>query len=265
MLKIRQFPETGRHLLRYAGDTIEFRVQCSGTPVPGKAFLCTNIGSAAARRAEIIEEVEERITAGGRDWTDIPMERIDDFTFAIRLALTEPGHFEAKCSFVPDDGSEPVWAEGHNIHLNVEPAAYCCADSVYCAFVRQFGANKNKPVSTLPHDVTEEEQKKFDDHGYALIPASGTFRDLIGELDHIVNRLKCRIIHLLPVNPTPTVYGRMGRFGSPYASLDFSGIDPALAEFDRKATPLDQFIELADAIHERDAKLFIDIAINHTG
>ena len=264
-MKIKQFPETGKHLIRYTGDTMEFQVQLTGRIVPGKAFLCTNLGNAAIRRAEIIEEVEERITAGGADWSDIPMQKINDYTFSIRLALTEPGHFECKCSFVPDDGSETVWAEGHNVHVNVEPADYCCSNSVYCAFVRQFGENKNKPVSTLAEGITQEELLKFDENGYALIPGSGTFRDLIGELDHIVNHLKCRIIHLLPVNPTPTVYGRMGRFGSPYASLDFTAIDPALAEFDRKATPLDQFIELADEIHKRDAKLFIDIAINHTG
>lgn len=107
--------------------------------------------------------------------------------------------------------------------------------------------------------------RKYDVNGFSLIPASGTFRDLIKELDHIIGHLKCRIVHLLPINPTPTTYGRMGRFGSPYASLDFTGINPELAEFDRNATPLDQFIELASAIHQRDGKLFIDIAINHTG
>ena len=31
------------------------------------------------------------------------------------------------------------------------------------------------------------------------------------------------------------------------------------------ATPLDQFIELVDAVHARNARIFIDIAINHTG
>ena len=45
----------------------------------------------------------------------------------------------------------------------------------------------------------------------------------------------------------------------------FTAVDPALAEFDPKATPLEQFIELIDAIHERHAMVFIDIAINHTG
>ena len=57
----------------------------------------------------------------------------------------------------------------------------------------------------------------------------------------------------------------MGQFGSPYAALGFLSVDPALAEFDPKATPLEQFIELVDAVHERQSKLLIDIAINHTG
>jgi len=57
----------------------------------------------------------------------------------------------------------------------------------------------------------------------------------------------------------------MGRYGSPYAALDFTGVNPELAEFDRSATPLDQFRELIDAVHSKGGKIFIDIAINHTG
>lgn len=147
MKKFLQFPEPGRHLLRYCGDTIEIRITGEDSLKDGKAFLSTNIGNAAIRRSEIIQEVEERITAGGGDWIDLPMERIDDFSFALKLALTEPGHFECKCSFVPADGSEPTWAQGDNIHVNVEPAFYCCSNSIYCAFVRQFGSNKNLAVS----------------------------------------------------------------------------------------------------------------------
>lgn len=57
----------------------------------------------------------------------------------------------------------------------------------------------------------------------------------------------------------------MGRFGSPYAALSFRGVDPALAVFDPNATPMEQFIELVDAVHRRNARIFLDIAINHTG
>ena len=57
----------------------------------------------------------------------------------------------------------------------------------------------------------------------------------------------------------------MGRFGSPYAALSFTAVDPALAEFDTAATPLEQFLDLVDAVHARRGGVLIDIAINHTG
>jgi|GEM_PF-60422 len=106
---------------------------------------------------------------------------------------------------------------------------------------------------------------KLDSRGYCVIPPSGKFRDLAKEVDFIFTELGCRILHLLPVHPTPTTYGRMGRYGSPYAALNFTEVDPALAEFDPSATPLEQFMELADAVHYHGGYLILDIAINHTG
>ncbi|HSO20257.1 MAG TPA: glycogen debranching enzyme N-terminal domain-containing protein, partial [Desulfosarcina sp.] len=94
---------------------------------------------------------------------------------------------------------------------------------------------------------------------------SGTFRDLIEHLDFIIGELGCTVLQLLPIHPTPTTYARMGRFGSPDAALSFLDVDPALARFDPAATPLEQFGELVDAVHARGARLFLDIAINHTG
>jgi predicted glycogen debranching enzyme len=129
--------------------------------------------------------------------------------------------------------------------------------------VRQFGPNKAGAESANGPD--QEFITHLDHIGYTVIPPSGTFRDLIGELDFILGELGCRILMLLPIHPTPTTYGRMGRFGSPYAALSFTTVDPALAEFDHHATPLEQFVELVDAVHQRNARIFIDIAINHTG
>ena len=70
-------------------------------------------------------------------------------------------------------------------------------------------------------------------------------------MPHIIDTLGCRILHLLPVNPTPTTYARFGRFGSPYAALDLTAIDPALVEFDKRTTGIDQFRELTYATHLR--------------
>ena len=262
--KISQYPETGKHLLRYCGDTLEIRMRCD-RKVSGTAFLSTNIGNASIRRNEIIEETEQNILSAGQDWANLQMEQVDDFTFRICLALHEPGHFECKTCLITEKDPQPIWAQGDNLHVNVISASYCCANGIYCAFPRQFGINREKRESSLPDGISAEMQQKFDQNNYNVIPPSGTFRDVIRQLDHIIGNLKCRILHLLPVNPTPTVYGRMGRYGSPYAALDFTAVDPALAEFDKAATPLDQFMELTDAVHGRGAKIFIDIAINHTG
>ena len=95
----------------------------------------------------------------------------------------------------------------------------------------------------------EAQFKEWDKLGYTVIPPSGKFRDLIRQLPHIMDTLGCRILHLLPVNPTPTTFARFGRFGSPYASLDLTAIDPALVEFDRRTTGVEQFCELTYAVH----------------
>ncbi|MFZ2656545.1 MAG: hypothetical protein WAX69_16550, partial [Victivallales bacterium] len=262
MIKLIQNPPSGKHSLYFRGDIATFELKIEN-PVKGKAFIRTNLGNAFIRRKEIVESVETKRQRSGQDWHDVPMSKFGEDAYTVKIALLEVGHFEAKMFFLPEVSDEPVWSEGNNIHINVEPAEFCCANSIYCAFVRQFGQNKNK--KTTSGDEINSFVFRLDTEGYSVIPPSGTFRNLIKELDVIIDRMKCRIIHLLPINPTPTVFARMGRFGSPYASLDFTSVDPALAEFDKKATPLDQFLELVDAIHRKNGKLFLDIAINHTG
>lgn len=257
-----QSPSPGTHILMFCGDTQIFTLKLS-TNLKGSAWLRTNLGHAGTCRNEIIREVLYDEPLLGRDWFDIPMKKVDELTYRITIPLCEVGHFEAKCFFLKKGDVNPVWPSGSNTTINVEPADTCCANIIYNAFVRQFGPNKEGRGLSNP---TEDNWiQNLDAKGFAVIPPSGTFRNLIRELDFIICKLGCRIIQLLPVNPTPTTYARMGRFGSPFAALGFTAIDPALAEFDTRATPLEQFIELVDAIHERSAKIFIDIAINHSG
>ena len=258
---VSQDPAPGTHILIFRGDTWTFHLSLS-RPKKGNAWLRTNIGHVRTARQEIIRKVVNDEPALGRDWFDIPMRCVDGQNFSITLPFYEVGHFEAKCFFLSEKKTIPMWPEGPNVTINVEPAHTCCSNIIYNAFVRQFGPNKTgKFFSRKDKDSIQA----LDKSGYTVIPPSGTFRDLIGELDFIIGELGCRIIQLLPIHPTPTTYARMGRFGSPYAALSFTAVDPALAEFDPKATPLEQFIELIDAIHERHAMIFIDIAINHTG
>ena len=260
--QIVQSPMPGTRMIRFCGDLLTFTLRLPQARA-GTAWVRTNIGHAKIIRNEIIREVEKNEAPLGRAWFDIPMKRIDDQCFEATLPLFEVGHFEAKCFFLEEGEAQPVWPSGPNTAVNVESADACCANIIYNAFVRQFGPNKAGVQNLTPSDETCI--RKLDKDGYAVIPPSGTFRDLIGELDFIIGELGCRILLLLPIHPTPTTYGRMGRFGSPYAALTFTTVNSALAEFDPHATPMEQFIELIDAVHQRHAKIFIDIAINHTG
>ncbi len=258
----RQIPAPGTRLLLFCGDHCTFRL-AGDFPGPGRGWLRTNLGHGGIAREEIIQSVRSGGRRPGQDWHDLPMVPGEDGGFFVSIPLCEVGHFEAKCFYLPDGAADPVWPPGSNVTLNVEPAHTCCANIVYNAFVRQFGADRSggagmDPRQTAPIQALEHA-------GYAVIPPSGTFRDLIGRLDLIIDTLGCTCLLLLPIQPTPTVYGRMGRFGSPYAALDFTGIDPALAEFDPRSTPLDQFTELVDAVHARDAALLLDMPVNHTG
>lgn len=259
---IRQDPPPGARLVRFRGDTLRFTLALAAA-VPGTAWIRTNIGHAAVARRAIIAAVDKNTPPLGTDWFDIPLRPVDSRRFAVALPLAETGHFEAKGYFLPAGEKAPLWPAGANTSINVGPAGAASANIIYNAFVRQFGPNRDGRQTQ--NDTETACIRMLDQKGCTVIPRSGTFRDLIAQLDFILGRLGCRFVHLLPVSPTPTTYGRMGRFGSPYAALHFTGIDPALAVFDFKATPLEQFIELVDAVHARRAGLILDIAVNSTG
>jgi predicted glycogen debranching enzyme len=254
-----QEPAPGQRLIRFAGDVLTLRLRLP-QPMPGTAWIRTNLGHAAIRRGEIIASVEAHRPFSGHDWTDVVMRPLDDRTFEARLPLVEIGQYCAKCFFLPEGGDQPIWPPGDNAAVKVEPADTCCANIIYNAFVRQFGPNRDGRGGGDPEAIAA-----LDRCGYTVIPPSGTFRDFIAHLDFIFDRLGCRIVQLLPIHRVPTTYARMGRFGSPYAALSFTGVDPALAVFDPAATPMEQFLELVDAVHAREGKLILDIAINHTG
>ncbi len=261
MENLSQQPAPGEHTLHFRGDSITFSLE-NRTGQTGKAWLRSNIGYAHVRHAEIIRHAEEGLPPLSRDWHDHPMKPGENNTFSITLPLLGVGRFEAKAYFVADGSETILWPEGGNSVLKVEPAETCAGNTMYTAFVRLFGEAKHKGA-VAPQD--EPAVQQLDQSGYAVIPRSGKFRDLVKELDFIVGTLRCKIIQLLPIHPTPTTYARMGRFGSPFAVMDLLDVDPALAEFDKQTTPLDQFQELVDETHRRNARLYLDIPINHTG
>ena len=258
---IRQIPAAGETLLRWVGDVLEVRAAREGEGA-GRMVFRTNLGAASVHQREVLAHVDEARLISGDDWHDIPMEPCGEGAWRVRVALLEVGIFEGKACFLRDDTPVPEWPEGGNTVVKVAPAHTAAGNSVYAAFVRQFGAAMAAPFASKAH---AEEEQALDRAGYTVIPPSGTFRGLIRHLDHIFQNLGFRNLLLLPIHPTPTTFARMGRYGSPFAGLDFLSVDPALAEFDRSATPLDQFRELIAATHARGGALFMDLPANHTG
>ncbi|MCU0771948.1 MAG: glycogen debranching enzyme N-terminal domain-containing protein [Verrucomicrobia bacterium] len=261
---IRMIPAPGANLVRFVGDRIRFELRDAegGAPAPNdRAFLRTNLGRAKVLRQEIIKAHSEGASPAGASMHDIPMLP-GEHGWHVELALAETGFFQAKAYRVDGHGWQH-WPEGPNFGLSVHPDYTRSGNTIYCAFVRMFGATRHKLDTGEPG--LEDAIRQLDQSGYTVIPPSGTLRDLLRELPHMVNTLGCRIVHLLPVNRVPTTYARFGRFGSPYAALDLAGIDPALVEFDRRTTGVDQFRELTAATHDLGARVFLDIVINHTG
>jgi predicted glycogen debranching enzyme len=257
-------PGTGECLLRFVGDKLLFTLR-AGEIAAGhprwSARLRTNLGRAAARRREIIAAHAGGALAAGASWRDVPMARTAD-GWQVELPLTEVGYFKAK-AYLLDEKNWQHWPDGPDAGIAVHPDFARTANTIYCAFTRLFGATKT--LASTADAKLDTQLKSLEACGYATLPPSGKFRDLTRQLPHIVHTLGCRIIHLLPVNPTPTTYARFGRFGGPYAALDLTAVDPALVEFDQRTTGIDQFCELTYAAHSLGARVFIDIVINHTG
>jgi len=253
-------PTPGTQLLRYVGDRVVFSL---AHPRPGeggwRGFLRTNLTRGARVRAEILAQSGEGPSAlAGASWRDIPLSETEG-GWALDLPLTEPGAFRAKAYALDPKGGQH-WPLGEDLALSIHPDRLRTANTIYCAFPRMFGGAAARQRPELAAAV-----KALDGAGYAVIPPSGRLRDLTAQVPHILGTLGCRILHLLPVGPVPTTFARMGRFGSPYAQLDLTAIDPALVELDRRTTAEEQFEELTRAVHAQGGQVILDILVNHTG
>ena len=254
-------PKPGERLARFVGDRVRFTLRDCAVREGWHALLRTNLGRAAALRREIIAAHAGGPGHAGASWRDLPMQK-NGVVWEIELPLAEVGFFKAK-SYLLDPKGWQHWPEGTDVGISVHPDFYRTANTIYCAFTRLFGSTRTAAVAV--NSKLNLELNPLDSQGYTVIPPSGQLRDLARQLSHIVQTLGCRILHLLPVHPTPTTYARFGRFGSPYAALDLTAIDPALVEFDQRTTGIDQFRELTYAAHALGARVFLDIVINHTG
>src|SRR5579859_4803337 len=257
-------PAPGGRCVRYVGDRLRFtlRDRNGARPPQGwRGLLRTNLGRAVQLRREILEAHAQGLPPAGVSWRDLPMNQTQDGWF-LDLPMVEVGYFKAKAYMIDPRGWQH-WPDGPDFGISIHPDRYRTANILYCAFPRMFGASRAS--STTRDEALETTLKSLDQNGYTVIPPSGKLRELTKLLPHIVQNLGCRVLHLLPVNPTPTTYARFGRYGSPYAALDLTAIDPALVEFDKRTTGIDQFRELAYAMHREGGRVFLDIVINHTG
>jgi predicted glycogen debranching enzyme len=256
-------PAPGGRLLRFVGDRVRFSLRLpQGVPQGSRALLRTNLGKAARLRQEIIATHAGKNPMSVAFWRDIAMARDPSGEWSVELPLTDPGFYRAKSYMLLPDGRQ-VWPEGFDAGVSVHPDVYRTANTIYCAFPRMFGASKSAR-QTL-NENWEKDLRKLDDLAYVVIPPSGKLRDLARELPHIIDTLGCRILQLLPIGPVPSTFARFGRFGSPYACLDLTGIDPQLVEFDKKTNGVGQFCELTREAHRRGARVLLDMVINHTG
>ena len=263
-LKLTMTPIAGERQVCFVGDRLTFELAVEDEePNLDRCVAClrTTIGSGSILNDEIVRAFESSAPVSHAAWHDITMERTLT-GFRISVLLAEPGFYRAKAYLLGSDGLQH-WPEGDDFGVSVHPSRYRTANTIYCAWPRLFGESRKS--SRFIDSKTEDNLKVLDDAGYSVIPPSGTLRDLKQALGHIVDDLGCRIIHLLPVNPTPTTFARFGRYGSPYASLDLTAIDPALVEFDKRATGVEQFCEFTQEAHRKNAAVFIDLVINHTG
>ncbi len=263
MLHPAMTPPCGTQQLRFVGDRACFQLAHPQPDAPGwRAFLRTNL----TRGARVLEETlallgqqegGPRLHAGS-SWRDIPLREADG-GWLLDLPLTEAGAFRAKPYCVDPQGFQH-WPEGEDVSISVHPDRLRTANTLYCAFPRLCGGAASRQRLDLAEAI-----QGLDQAGYTVIPPSGRLRDLTALVPHIFEDLGCRILHLLPVGPVPTTFGRMGRFGSPYAQLDLTAIDPALVELDHRSTAEDQFQELTAAVHGHGGQVFLDILVNHTG
>lgn len=256
------YPPLGSRQRFLLGDVLEVRLDDPRADLAGRrGILRTSIGGASGQRAEAWRVLTPGAAPGDGGWRDVPMQRRPR-GWSCRLRLTEAGCFAFKAR-AAGPGDDHDWPPGPDAEVVVHPLWTQSGCSIYCAFARQFGPTRTLRSTRQP--LIDDQLLALERHGYAVLPPSGTLRDVVKQCPHIFERLGCRILHLLPITPTPTTYARYGRFGSPYAATDFTAIDPALVEFDRRTTGVDQFRELADAVHRHDGRLFLDLAINHTG
>lgn len=263
-IRVTMEPAPGTGRLLFEGEVLTVRVWAEPAgklPPEARAFLRTDLNRASEKRRQIISRVERDAPFILAGWHDLPLEPQGGGVFEASVIAYRPGYYELK-GYI-EIGGDLFWVEGPNASATIHPLRWRSGNIIYCAFPRQFGAYRHlttaRPIYETP--VVQE----LDKEGYTVIPPSGGFQDLAEVVPFLIQELGIRILHLLPVQEVPTVYGRMGRYGSPYAATDLTSINHAYCVFDESATPAEQFQAFCAQVHAWGGEVFLDVAINHLG
>ncbi|MBN1437432.1 MAG: glycogen debranching enzyme N-terminal domain-containing protein [Sedimentisphaerales bacterium] len=267
LVSIDYQPRQNRNMLQFS--VLQIRVQVTRRDPdlvgPLRVMIRTNLNQAGNIRRQIIDAVEKG-QHYSTDYYDISATYdAETQQYMADILLYDVGYFEFKVRAESTLRDRPWvrWADGPNVGISVTPLEYARNNSIYCAFIRQFVENKNLP--SLKDTQLEETIKGLEDRGAFVLPPGGNFANFLEALPFIIRDLGMKIIHFLPINPVPTSYGRMGMYGSPYATTDYFGIDHTYASFSKSKTIEDQFIDVTSTIHGYGGKVFLDMVINHTG
>lgn len=258
--------------LGYVGDPVRVILTRTDTVGGGncEAYLRTNLLMGRVMDRQILDAYEGEYRENSGIWRDYPMELVSEVTcegdrmrqWAFEVMPGGKGYFWAK-PYIVDHDQNQHWPDGPNLTLHVHSNTWRRGNTMYCAWPRLMDAGRSLEVRRLASQ--ESEWRQLEQNDMWVQPRSGTFRELVRELPHIMGTLGCRIVHLMPVNPVPYTDTRLGRMGSPYAATSLVDLDPAQVEFDRGSTGLEQFEELVSAVHQRGGRIIIDLVINHTG
>ena len=267
IIALRFQPDRNCRMLQYSVLRIRVAVRQrqAGASDPLRVIIRTNLNQAQRIRRQIIDLAEKR-QSYSTDYYDIPAT-YDPATdqYGVDVLLSDVGYFEFKVRVESGRYEPPLvtWADGPNVGISVTPLAYGRDNPIYCAFIRQFVPDKHR--ASLSDRQLEAAIQDLEEKGAYVLPPSGNFENFQNALPFIIEQLGMKIIHLLPINPVPVSYGRMGMYGSPYANTDYFGIDQTYATFSRYKTIEEQFVDLTSTIHGLGAKVFLDMVINHTG
>ena len=265
--KITCEPGSNCNLLQYSVLRIRVKVRQHhpGSSGPFRVIIRTNLNQARRIRRQIIDQVEKG-RSYSTDFYDINAryDRHRD-EYGVDILLNEVGYFEFKVRVESARRDQPwvKWADGANIGISVCPVEYARNNSIYCAFIRQYVPDKN--LSNMHKPQMEETIINLEKQGAYVIPPGGNFKSFMEVLPFIIKEMGMKIIHLLPINPVPVAYGRMGMYGSPYANNDYFGIDHTFGTFSHYQTIEEQFTDLTSTIHDLGGKVMLDMVINHTG